>query len=289
MFLLLSHTYIKAFFMQARKHSEISPCPWWEKWFFLPCSKSCHLHHAGKKTQDSWKSNLTTVYFLMKIPALPLLSKTSPQNTCFLIIACTILTPLLFSLIQKVLISRSLNFSSTLSLVSCRGDSLILGFKHSPPRNISGGKKSIWLNRKIPTHLTFHCILSSYSLFWRSHTSYYSHLFSSFTHWAPDAFATSLTLSLLCCLPFHPLQVMRYSWTLLQPALLQHTFAPAAYFHFRKSLRHGSWHLQPKNIIAFSSDTTQGMSFGFRAVGSVASSCFWPSKAESAVQTHLLL
>lgn len=51
-----------------------------------------------KKKKKSWKFNLTTVYFL-KIPALPLLSKTSPQNTCFLIIACTFLTPLLFSLL----------------------------------------------------------------------------------------------------------------------------------------------------------------------------------------------
>lgn len=43
------------------------------------------------------------------------------------------------------------------------------------------------------------------------------------------------------------------------------------------------------NIIVFSPYSTQGMSFGFRAVGSMASSWFWPSEAESAVRTHLLL
>lgn len=98
----------------------------------------------------------------MKIPPLPLLSKTSPQNTCFLIIACTVLTPLLFSLTQKGLISSSLKFSSPLPLISCRGDSLIFGFKYSPPSNISGGESvwCRWLNRKILTHFTFHCIFS---------------------------------------------------------------------------------------------------------------------------------
>lgn len=113
--------------------------------------------------------------------------------------------------------------------------------------------------------------------------------FSSFTHWAPDAFDTPLTLSLLCCLPFYALQMLGYSWTSLQPAPVQHVFASAACFCFRQSLRHCPCHLQPNNIIVFSLYTSQGMSFGFRAIGSMASSWFWPSEAKIAVKTHLFL
>lgn len=75
--------------------------------------------------------------------------------------------------------------------------------------------------------------------------------FSSFTHSAPGAFDTLMTCSLLCYLPFYPLQVLGYSWTSLQPAPVQHISAPAAYFHFMQSLRHCPCHLQPNNIIAF--------------------------------------
>lgn len=218
-----------------------------EKWSFLPSSKSCHLHHTGKKTLESWKSNFTIVYFLMKTPSLPLLSKTSPQNTCFLIIACTVLTPH----------SERVDFwfpESFFTSLSCQLQERLLNtwFQIQPTKkHLWRGKKCRWLNRKIPTHFTLHCMLSLYSLLWRSHTSYYSHLLSSFTHWAPDSFATPLTPSAL--LPtLYSLQVLGYSWTLLQPVPLQYIFTPAAYFHFRQSLRHCPWHLQPNNTIAFS-------------------------------------
>lgn len=108
----------------------------------------------------------------------------------------------------------------------------------------------------------------------------------------PPSSGVLLNLSATCSSPL----ILVHRFSLLcqmnrsnAPAPLQHIFASAAHFHFRKSLRHCPWCLQPKDIIAFSSDATQGMSFGFRAIGSMASSWFGPSEAESAVQTHLLL
>lgn len=150
----------------------------------------------------------------MKIPALPLLSKTSPQNTCFLIIACTVLTPLFFSLIQKVLISHSLNFLTSLSLATCRGDSLILGFKHSPPRNISRQKKKCLVQmveqkNSHPLHFPQHLFILL-SVLQKPHKLLFPFVFLLHPL-SSRCFCYTLTLSLLCCLSFHPLQVVGYS------------------------------------------------------------------------------
>lgn len=77
-----------------------------------------------------------------------------------------------------------LEFFTSLSQ-QLQGRLLHTWFQIQPTKKHLWRKKCVWcrwLNRKFPTHFTLHCILSSHSLFWRGHTSYYSHLFSSFTH-----------------------------------------------------------------------------------------------------------
>lgn len=160
-----------------------------ESWIFLPPIRAAiHIILVNKNEKPgnwilplclSWHRSLLA-HYLPEHPLKTLVFSLLPAHFSPL---CS------FLLFRKVLFLAPWLCLHLFSLTNCRGDFFILAPKYSPPRNISGEKK-VWhtqFNRNIPIHFTLYCIFSSHSLFWRSHISYHSHLFPSFTHWAPDA------------------------------------------------------------------------------------------------------
>lgn len=259
--------------------------------FSFPPMRAAIYIIVVKKTQESWKLNLTTVYFLMKTPALPLFSKTCPQNTCFLIIACKFLMPLLFTLIQKDLISGSLIFFQPLSSAAGETPSYLVSNTAHQETTLEGEEMigiDGWTEKNShQLHSPQHPFILL-SVLEKPHKLLFPFVF--FLHPLSSRCIWYITDTLFALLP-----------TLLAPPsagillnLAAACSSPAyictcCQFPLQAKPQTLSWHLQPNNIVAFPPYTTQGMSFGFRAVGSMASSRFWPSEADSAVQTHLLL
>ena len=150
-------------------------------------------------------------------------------------------------------------------------------------------KKSVWctlFNRSIPTHFTLYCILSSHSLFWRSHTSYCSHSFPSSTHWAPAALTHHWHLLYSAVYP-SPLYEHTGMLLYLTAACSMHLpFHSSTRLHLLQiSASDEASELLPDtfNTITSSSllsTSTRVLFLRCSVLGSMATPQFWPSEAD---------
>lgn len=183
--------------MHASKSGEVFYFLAKESWFFLPqIGAAIHITLVNKNEKpwnrilpmwSSWLKSLLSHY----LPKLPL------KTLVFSLFSYTFLTLLFFPSIQKDLISVSPTFAFTFSLSATARETPSYLLSSTAHQETSVEEKNLWctrLNRNIPTHFTLYFVLSSCPLFWRSHTSYCSHLFPSFPHWAPYAADTHSAL-----------------------------------------------------------------------------------------------
>lgn len=178
----------------------------------LPCT------YTGEQKWETWKLNLTTVFSLLQIPAVHYLPKLPLETLVFSLLPAHFSPLCSFILFRKVLFLVPWLCLHLFSLTNCTRDFHACS-QVQPTKNHLWRKRSVWctwFNSNIPTHFTLYCTLSSSSLFWRSHTSYYSHFFRSFTHWAPDALTHHWHPlgSTACSSP--PLQELGHSYTSLK-------------------------------------------------------------------------